>query len=343
MLLAADVGGTKSLLGIYHLPALRGRRRTAEGWASDGRPRPQVMREFATLDFDSLEDLITTFVEETALTVIEAMCVGVAGPVTELTARLTNVPWIADATFAADRFGCPVRLVNDLEAMATAVPVLDRDELAVLQEGIALPSGNAAVIAAGTGLGEALLHNVDGRFVASPTEAGHADFAARTPREMELVFELTRIHGRVENERVISGPGLVNLFRFTHGAAGGTASCHAIPPGIEATEMPAAISRSALEGRCERCGEALELFVEAYGAEAGNLALRSIATAGVYVGGGIAPKILPALQSGLFIDAFCDKSPLADLLRTIPVAVILNPATGLLGAAVCAERMLESN
>jgi glucokinase len=107
--------------------------------------------------------------------------------------------------------------------------------------------------------------------------------------------------------------------------------------------MPAAISRSALEGRCERCGEALELFVEAYGAEAGNLALRSIATAGVYVGGGIAPKILPALQSGLFIDAFCDKSPLADLLRTIPVAVILNPATGLLGAAVCAERMLESN
>jgi glucokinase len=340
MLLAADVGGTKSLLGIYHLPTLRGHRRTAEGWASDGRPRPQVMREFATLDFDSLEDLITTFVEETALTNIEAMCVGVAGPVTELTARLTNVPWIADATFAADRFGCPVRLVNDLEAMATAVPVLDRDELAVLQEGIAMPSGNAAVIAAGTGLGEALLHNVDGRFVASPTEAGHADFAARTPREMELVLELARIHGRAENERVISGPGLVNLFRFTHGAAGGTASCHAIPPGIEPTEMPAAISRSALEGRCERCGEALDLFVEAYGAEAGNLALRSVATAGVYVGGGIAPKILPALQSGLFIDAFCDKPPLADLLRTIPVAVILNPATGLLGAAVCAEQMV---
>jgi glucokinase len=339
MLLAADVGGTKSLLGIYHLPPPSGRRR-APVWAPDGRPRPHVMREFATLDFDSLEDLISTFVEETALTDIDAMCVGVAGPVTELTARLTNVPWIADATFAAERFGCPVRLVNDLEAMATAVPVLERDELAVLQEGIAMPSGNAAVIAAGTGLGEALLHNVDGRFVASPTEAGHADFAARTPREMELVFELTRIHGRVENERVISGPGLVNLFRFTHGAAGGTASCHVIGPGVEAWEMPAAVSRAALEGRCERCGEALELFVEAYGAEAGNLALRSVATAGVYIGGGIAPKILPALQSGLFIDAFCDKTPLADLLRTIPVAVILNPATGLLGAAVCAEQMV---
>ena len=340
MLLAADVGGTKSLLGIYHMPPPA--RRHASGWTPDGRPRPQVMREFATLDFDSLEDLITTFVEETALTDVEAMCVGVAGPVTELTARLTNVPWIADATFAADRFGCPVRLVNDLEAMATAVPVLERDELAVLQEGIAVPSGNAAVIAAGTGLGEALLHNVNGRFIASATEAGHADFAARTHREIELVHELARIHGRVENERIISGPGLVNVFRFTHGAAGGTASCFAIDPGLEPTDMPAAISRSALEGRCDRCGEALELFVEAYGAEAGNLALRSVATAGIYVGGGIAPKILPALQSGLFIEAFRDKSPLGDLLRTIPVSVILNPAAGLLGAAVCAEQMLES-
>ena len=346
MLLAADVGGTKSLLGVYHMPAA-GRRRGAGGAAGwppppDGRPRPQVMREFATLDFDSLEDLISTFVEETGLTDIEAMCVGVAGPVTELTARLTNVPWIADATFAAERFACPVRLVNDLEAMATAVPVLDRDELAVLQEGVAVPSGNAAVIAAGTGLGEALLHNVNGRFIASATEAGHADFAARTPREMELVAELTRIHGRVENERVISGPGLINLFRFTHGAAGGTASCHAIDREVDRSDMPAAITQSALEGRCDRCGEALELFVEAYGAEAGNLALRSVATAGIYVGGGIAPKIMPALQSGLFIDAFLDKPPLADLLRTIPVAVILNPAAALLGAAVCAERLLET-
>jgi glucokinase len=238
-------------------------------------------------------------------------------------------------------FECPVRLVNDLEAMASAVPVLEREELAVLQEGIAVPSGNAAVIAAGTGLGEALLHNINGRFVASATEAGHADFAARTPRELQLVAELTRIHGRVENERVLSGPGLTNLFRFTHGAAGGTATCHAIERGTEPSEMPAAISRSALEGHCDRCGEALDLFVEAYGAEAGNLALRSVATAGIYVGGGIAPKILPALRSGLFTDAFRDKPPLADLMRTIPVSVILNPAAALLGAAVCAAQLLE--
>jgi len=330
MLLAADVGGTKTLLGLY------------SSSAPDARPRPQVMREFVTLDFDSLEDLVLTFVEETNANGIEAVCVGVAGPVTGLAARLTNVPWIADASFAADQFSCPVRLVNDLEAMATAVPVLDRDELAVLQEGIAVPNGNAAVIAAGTGLGEALLHNVNGRFIPSATEAGHSDFAARTPRELQLVEELSRIHGRVDIERIISGPGLINLFRFTHGAAGGTASCHAIDSGIEPSEMPAAISRSALEGRCDRCGEALELFVEAYGAEAGNLALRSVATAGVYVGGGIAPKILPALQDGRFIDAFRDKSPLADLLRTIPVAVILNHAAALLGAAVCASEIVDS-
>jgi glucokinase len=324
MLLAADVGGTKTLIGLFAPPR-----------AADDRPRPQVMREFVTLDFDSLEDLIDAFMEETgAGRRVDAVCVGIAGPVTGLVARLTNVPWLADVSFVPERFGdCPVQLVNDLEAMASAVPVLEREELTVLQEGVTVPSGNAAVIAAGTGLGEALLHNVDGRFIPSATEAGHSDFAARTPRELALVEQLTRMHGRVDIERVVSGPGLVNLFRFTHGVPGRSAAC-AIGPDVDPGEMPAAISTAALEGRCDRCGEALEMFVEAYGAEAGNLALRSVATAGVYVGGGIAPKILPVLQSGLFIDAFRDKPPLTDLLRTIPVSVILNPAAGLLGAAV---------
>ncbi len=330
MLLAADVGGTKTLIGLFAPPR-----------AQDGRPKPQVMREFVTLDFNSLEDLIEAFIEETgAGNTVDAVCVGIAGSVTGLVARLTNVPWLADASFVPGRFGgCPVRLVNDLEAMASAVPVLEREELAVLQEGVAVPSGNAAVIAAGTGLGEALLHNVDGRFIPSATEAGHSDFAARTPRELALVEQLTRIHGRAEIERVISGPGLVNLFRFTHGVPGRSASC-AVGPDVDPGEMPAAISAAALEGRCDRCGEALDMFVEAYGSEAGNLALRSVATAGVYIGGGIAPKILPALQSGLFIDAFRDKPPLTDLLRTVPVAVILNPAAGLLGAAVRAAALV---
>lgn len=326
MLLAADVGGTKTLVGLFR----QGRER----------PESQVIREYATLDFDNLDEIVATFLDETGTRSVEAVCIGVAGPVSGLVARLTNVPWLADASVVAERLGdCPVQLLNDLEAMAHAVPVLDPEELAVLQDGVAVPTGNAALIAAGTGLGEALLHNVGGRFMPSASEGGHADFAARTPRELALVAELSRVHGRVDVERVISGPGLVNLFRFTHGSQNLGTACRAVGRDLDVFELPAAITAAAISGKCEQCAEALEIFVEAYGAEAGNLALRSVATAGVYVGGGIAPKILPALESGVFMDAFRDKEPMVDLLRTLPVTVILNAAAGLLGAAVRAVEL----
>jgi glucokinase len=303
------------------------------------RPDAQIVREYATLDFDSLDDIVGTFLDETGARDIEAVCVGVAGPVTGMVARLTNVPWLADLSVVADRFdGRPAQLLNDLEAMAYAVPVLEPDELAVLQEGVAVPTGNAALIAAGTGLGEALLHNVNGRFLPSASEGGHADFAARTPRELALVAELSKIYGRVDNECIVSGPGLVNLFRFTHHDA----ACESVDGRMDPAELPAAISASALDAHCARCAEALDLFVAAYGSEAGNLALRSVATAGVYIGGGIAPKILPALESGRFLDAFCDKEPMVDLLRTLPVSIILNPAAGLVGAAVRAVSLPTS-
>jgi glucokinase len=321
MHLAADVGGTKSLVGLFRHAA--------------DRPQQRVIREYTTLDFDSLDEILTTFLDETGTTDVDAVCIGVAGPVSGLVARLTNVPWLADASPMAERFpGRPVLLLNDLEAMAYSVAVLEPEELRVLQEGIAVPSGNAALIAAGTGLGEALLHNVGGRFVPSASEGGHADFAARTPRELALVQELTRTYGRVDVERVVSGPGLVNLFRFTHAATTLEAACRVIGPDFDPVELPALITRTALNGRCEQCIEALDMFIEAYGAEAGNLALRSVATAGVYLGGGIAPKILSALESGPFMETFRAKDPMTDLLRTLPVTVILNPAAGLLGAAV---------
>jgi glucokinase len=329
MLLAADVGGTKTLLGLF-----------AYKRGSDDRPSAQIVREYGTLDFDSLEDIVQTFLDETGTRQVDAVCIGVAGPVTGMVARLTNVPWLADASRVAERLdNCPVRLLNDLEAMAHAVPVLEPDELAMLQEGSAAPSGNAALIAAGTGLGEAMLLNVNGRFVPSPSEAGHADFAARTPREIAFVQELSRIHGRVDNERVISGPGLVNLFRFTHGTQDLRRACRALGPDVDPTDLPAAIYAAGFARECAQCAEALEMFVEAYGAEAGNLALRSVATAGLYVGGGIAPKILPALERGAFLSAFQDKEPLVDMLRMMPVAVILNPGAGLLGAAVRASTL----
>jgi glucokinase len=342
MLLAGDIGGTKTLLGLFS--------------AAPDRPKPVELGEFVTLAYDGLEPMLREFLKARSVDArrIDAACFGVAGAVTDQIARLTNVPWVVDATAIAETTGLRrCRVINDLEALAYAIPVLEGTELAVLQHGVPVPGGNAAVIAAGTGLGEAMLHNVDGRFIPSASEGGHADFAARTPREMEMVQELTRIFGRVGNEHVISGPGLVNLYQFTHESfgSGPTITPNSIAParlcaavGSSATfvELPKRISRAAMERRCGQCVEAMDLFVSAYGAEAGNVALRTVATAGVYVAGGIAPKILPALESGAYLEAFRAKEPMAHVVATIPVAVILNPDGSLLGAAVRALEVLAA-
>lgn len=338
MLLAGDVGGTKTLLGLFS--------------AAPDRPVPGEVGEFITLEYDGLEPMIREFLKARSVEPrrVDAACFGVAGAVTNQVARLTNVPWLVDASAIIDATAIRrCRVINDLEALAYAVPVLGSRELATLQHGVADPGGNAAVIAAGTGLGEAMLHNVDGRFIPAASEGGHADFAARTPREMEMVQELTRVFGRVGAEHVISGPGLANIYQFTHDSfgSGPTITPNSIAParlcaGVgngPTSELPARVSRSAIERRCAQCVEALDLFVSAYGAEAGNIALRTVATAGVYVGGGIAPKILPVLQSGGFLEAFRAKEPMAHLVATIPVAVILNRDSGLLGAAVHAQQI----
>jgi glucokinase len=337
VLLAADVGGTKTLLGLFK--------------QAPERPVSIETGEFVTLEHDSLVPMIREFLkaEGVEAKAIAAATFGVAGAVTDQVARLTNVPWLVDAAAigqAAD-LRC-VHVLNDLEAMAHSVAVLEPGELAVIQQGLAQPGGNAAVIAAGTGLGEAILLNVDGRFHPGATEAGHADWGARTPREVELLSTLIRVYGRGSNEHVISGPGLVNIYQFTHDAFGSRTwlspaayvparTCAGVGAIGDPADLPAAIAKSAFEKRCAMCVESLDLFVAAYGAEAGNLALRTVATAGVYVGGGIAPKILPAIQSGLFLDAFRAKEPLADFVATVPVAVILNAEAGLLGAAVYAN------
>ncbi len=337
MLLAADVGGTKTLLGLFA--------RAPE------RPTRIEVGEFTTLDYDNLAPMIREFLKANALDAraIEATTLGVAGAITDQVARLTNVPWVVDAAAVTAAAGLRhVHILNDLEAMAHSVAVLEPSELAILQHGIAQPGGNGAVIAAGTGLGEAFLLNLDGRFLPGASEAGHADWGARTPREIELLSTLARIYGRCSVEHVICGPGLVNIYQFTHDAFGSRAyitpaalvpsrTCAGVGAVGDPADLPAAISRSALEKRCPRCVETLEMFVSAYGAEAGNLALRTVATAGVYVGGGIAPKILPALESGAFVDAFRSKDPLSAFVATIPIAVILNAEAGLVGAAVHAN------
>jgi glucokinase len=337
MLLAGDVGGTKTLLGLFeHAP---------------GRPRPIVVDEFVTLDHDGLEAIVDRFLSArgTAQRDLRAATFGVAGAITDQVAHLTNVPWLVKASSLKAALEVDhVNILNDLEALAYAVPVLAEDEIAVLQEGVRIASGNIGIIAAGTGLGESMLLNIGGRFHPGESEGGHADFAARTPRELEMVAVLTRRFGRVELEHVLSGPGLINVYQFTHDAFGSapysqptTTMPSKLCPGVgdlaDPSELPARITASAMARRCPTCVETLEIFVSAYGAAAGNLALRTVATAGVFVGGGIAPRIVPALRAGGFMSAFRDKTPMDQLVARIPVRVILNPRTGLLGAAVHAD------
>jgi glucokinase len=319
MLLAGDIGGTKTLLGLFDSAPVR--------------PRPVFVRSFGTLDYDDLSTMIAAFLKESEAPAsgVKAVCFGVAGPVIDDAATLTNVPWRVDARRVASTFGFNrVGLINDLEAMAWSVLVLRESEVHTLQEGVALRGGNIALIAAGTGLGQSMLHYVGGRFVPAASEGGHADFAARTEREIALVRDLTVRYGRAEVEYVVSGRGLVNVHRVAH-----QQPCRA-GVDLESPDAPAEISTAALERRCPGCVETLDIFVDAYGAEAGNLALRTVATGGLFIGGGIAPKILPALTTGAFMRALLAKPPLDAMLAKVPVKIILNPEAGLLGSAVFA-------
>ena len=321
MILAGDVGGTKTWLGLFTL---------------DG-PRPSLLetRHYPTLEFDALTPMVARFLDRTGATgQVAAACFGVAGPVRANVSMLTNVPWEVDGAEIGSRLGiATVRLLNDLEAMACAVPLLAAQELAVIQPGAPVAGGNAALIAPGTGLGEAGLLAVGDRLVPVPSEGGHTDFAARTPRELELVAVLSARRERVALEDVVSGPGLVNLHTFTHRST----RCVSCSLPDEPDRQPAAITAAALDGGCGACVETLDLFVSALGAAAGNLALRTFATAGLYLGGGIAPQILPALRTGRFLEALVDKGPMRPLLEQVPVSVILEQRAALVGAAVAAR------
>lgn len=337
VLIAGDVGGTKTRLGLFE--------------RAPARPRLVASHTYLTNDYSGFGEILDAFASAVNAPSIartpprmrarrgpriDAAVVGVAGPVVDGTARLTNIEWdVSVADITARLNTTRVRLLNDLEAMALGATALGADEVVELQPGVAREDGNAVVIAAGTGLGEAYLHRVNGRLRPVASEGGHADFAARTDREIALVRMLRGLYGRAEVEHVLSGPGLLNLHRFTHNGQ----DCPAIL-GLDRIGAPAGVSRAALEGGCPSCVEALSLFVEAYGAEAGNLALRGVATSGVFVGGGIAPKILPALQDGRFMEAFRAKGQMSELAASIPVHVILMPEAGLLGAAVFAQELL---
>jgi glucokinase len=318
VILAGDVGATNTRLAWYAV--------------SNGALVPGVTRTYPSREHASLDDVVAAFVGAVPAVPRHA-CFGVAGPVRDGRVETINLPWVVDAKLLAARLGLPeVLLVNDLEANAWGLAALPDADFAVLQSGRPAPAGNAAVISAGTGLGQAGLV-WDGRLhrpVAS--EAGHADWAPQDELQIGLWRFLTAEVGHVSVERVLSGPGLHNIYRFLRDGQG------LVEPGwlaeALAHEAPApVISRVALEGRAEIAVRALALFVAIYGAEAGNLGLRMLATAGVYVGGGIAPRILPALQGRTFLDAFAGKGRLRPFLEQIPVRVVLNDGAALLGAA----------
>jgi len=325
MILAGDVGGTKTLLGLY---SRRG-----------SRPDAIVVQSFTTIDYSDLTGVIAAFAahERVRGTRVQAAAFGVAGPVLGHTATLTNVPFLIDAGEISRTFDIPhVRLLNDLQAMAYSLTALADSEVHVLQAGEARPGGNMGLVAAGTGLGEAAVYRTPAGLFPAPTEAGHADWAARNEREIVVLRALIERFGRAEVEHVLSGPGIVNLHRITHGDNACAAGINDRDP-----NAPAQISNAALERRCQDCSDALDIFVAAYGAEAGNLALRTLATGGLFVGGGIAPKILPALVDGRFMRAFLDKDPFREMLSKVPVRIILNPAAALLGAAIAAAQDLR--
>lgn len=323
MLLAGDVGGTKTLLGLFN--------------RAPRRPVPAAVHSFPTLEYDGLVPMIREFLkgQPGGAPQIDGACFGVAGPVMDDTAWMTNVPWEVDGREVALEFGLArVRLLNDLVSIAHSVSVLQPEELHVLQAGEPNLSGNAALLAAGTGMGQAFLFNDGRRLVPAPSEGGHADFAARTPREWELVDWLTKKHGRAEVEMVISGIGLTNLYHFTHG------DDPCVPVDGDTTpDLPRIASERARDKSCPHCIETMAIFVSAYGAESGNLAVRTVATRGIYIGGGIAPKNLALLSSPEFLKAFTQKGPMSELLQTIPIKVITNAQAGLLGAATFANEL----
>jgi glucokinase len=327
-ILAGDVGGTKTHLGLYR---------------ADG-PEPMLLRDriYATHEFASLEDAVADFLGDAASAI--AACFGVPGPVIDGVSHATNVPWnMTERTLAGALNGTPVRLMNDLEATAHGLLHLEGNELAVLQSGEVRRGGaNIAVIAAGTGLGEAgMVATADG-YHAVATEGGHCDFAPRGREQEQLLEFLSREFDHVSFERVLSGPGLDNIYQFllAHPQGSEAKEPQWLVERMSSEDPAAVISEAALQGRDPRCVHALEIFASIYGAEAANLALKFLAMGGIYLGGGIAPKILPFLQRGGFVRAFLDKGRLRSTLERIAIRVSLNPAAALIGAAHVAASML---
>ncbi len=326
MVLAGDIGGTKANLGLF----LRGKRR----------PRLRIMETYPSKEAPSLEHVIDLFLEKHQVRVSSA-CFGIAGPVHNGRCGTTNLPWEVSEEKLKNRFGWShASLINDLTATAWAVPVLTKRELYALNEEKGPKGKNLGLIAPGTGLGMALLVWKDGEYVPVPSEGGHSDFAPNNRTEMALWQYLHQRLGHVSAERVLSGPGLFIVYCWLKFSGQGEEPTW-LADRIKAEDPAKVISETALAGNVPLCSKALDLFVSVLGACTGNLALTGLTLGGVYLGGGIPPRILTKLKEDIFLRAFTNKGRFEGLLKRIPLWVILNDKAALIGAARCAFQMTE--
>ncbi len=321
--LAGDIGGTKTAVAIVEIGA---RRLSLER-----------SKKYPSGSYPSLEEILQDFLQRERR-VPRVAGFGVAGPVVGGRARITKLPWVIDEKELSRSLRIPrVRLTNDFVAAALGIPYLNRRQIATVAAGEEEPGGAMALIGAGTGLGQAALWRANGRVEALPSQGGHSDFAPRTPREDRLVVFVRRQFGRVSRDRLLSGEGLAHIYDFLK-SEGAAPESPAVARAFETEDRAAVIGRSGLSGGDRLCAEALATFVTIYGSEAGNLALQYRSTGGLYVGGGIAPKILPALLAGSFLEALRNKPPMEELLARIPVRIVREPKLGLFGAAAVAYR-----
>lgn len=329
MILAGDIGGTKTNLAIYDM--------------KEGSLSLLIKQQYKSADFSSLEEILHTFQQKYLLHQIDAVCFGIAGPVIKGECSTTNLPWEISVSDLQSSLGAEkVRLINDLEATAYGMLYLDEDQFIHLNPNGHKVDGNRAVIAAGTGLGEAILYYDDKAYHPIGTEGGHTDFAPLSVQQERLLQWLKeRYPEHVSYERVLSGTGIYNIYQFLaqSGFAHEPPSMIGIPEGKDPSAM---VSESALKENDPLCMEALRLFSEIYGAEAGNLALKSMSLGGLYIGGGIAPKILPMLLEGHFMKGFLSKGRFNALLEQMEILLSLDPDTALIGAAHYAKDRLLS-
>jgi glucokinase len=318
MILAGDIGGTNSRLAFFDV--------------SNGDFRLVSASVFPSREYSGLDEIVAKFANTSALQA-DAACFGIAGPVRNGRVVTSNLPWTIEAKRLADELKLTnAVLINDLEANAWGISALDAKDVLCLNQVKGHPVGNQAVIAAGTGLGEAGMYWDGTKYHIFACEGGHSDFAPRDDLEIELLRYLSKRYGHVSYERIVSGPGLVNVFEFLRDTGRGEEPVW-LTDEMQKTAPAAAISRAAMDSKCPLCEQALDIFISIYAAEAGNLALKLFSTGGVYLGGGIAPKLVTKLAGPLFMEAFVGKGRMQPLLESMPVKVITNEQTALMGAA----------